>query len=137
VNQTRFFLPRDDLHRRAQGLGCAFQKLLLIARVAHCAGGHRAHADDVQFLINLRHALQIGAYESHGIGRNAAIVEHTRAQPRYLPLGGQNLGGPARAGFGGLHAYGVAADIDSGVARHTLHSIVSVFQLRQKFIKTL
>jgi hypothetical protein len=119
VNQARLFLPRNNLHRRAQGLRRAFQKLLLVARVAHRAGGHRAHADDVQFLINLCHALQIGAHEGHGIGSNAAIMEHTRAQPRYLSLGGQDLGGHACASFGGLHAYGVAANIDGGVARHT------------------
>ena len=131
VNQPGFFLPGNDFHRRAQGLGRAFQKLLLVAGVAHRAGGHRAHADDVQLLINLRHALQIGAHERHGIGGDAAIVEHARAQPRDLPLGGQDLGGHARACFGGLHAYGVAANIDGGVTRHTLHSIVAVFVLRQ------
>ncbi len=119
VNQPRFFLSRDDFHRRTQRLRRALQKLLLIAGVAHRAGSHRAHADDIQLLVDLRHALQIGAYERHGVGGDAAIVEHARAQTRHLPLGGQDLGDHASARFGGLHAYGVAANIDGGVTRHT------------------
>ena len=104
----------------AQSLGRAFQKLLLIAGIAHRAGGYRTHANHVQLLIDLRHAFQIGADERHGIGRDAAIMEHARAQARHLPFGGQDLGDHACACFGGLHPYGVAADIDGGVTRHSL-----------------
>ena len=56
VNQPRFFLSRDDFNGRTQGFRRALQKLLLVARVTHGAGSHRAHADDIQFLIDLRHA---------------------------------------------------------------------------------
>ena len=64
---------------------------MLIARIAHRAGGHGAHADYIQLAVDLRHARQIFAHELDGLGGNAAVLENAGAQPRDLAFRGQKI----------------------------------------------
>src|ERR1700730_12676365 len=123
MDQAGFFLSGDDFQRRTQSFRRALQEFLLIARVSYRASGHRSHANHIQLLVDLGNSLEIGADACHGVGGDSAVTKNACAQTRYLPFRGQDFGGHTRAGLGGLHAYGVAANVYGGIARHS--SIVS------------
>ena len=119
VNQARFFAAGDDLDRRAGGFRRARQKILLVAGVADGAGGHRADAHHVQLAVDAGHAGQHGASGSQGFFADRAGAENALTQARDFAFRGEHAGRLSRHDLGGLHADGVAADVDGGVAGHT------------------
>ena len=118
VNQARFFAAGDDLDRGANGFRRARQKSLLVAAVADGAGGHRADAHHVQLAVDRGHAGQHGARGLQGIFADRAGAENALTQARNFAFRGQDAGRLPRHDFGGLHADGVAADVDGGVTGH-------------------
>jgi len=77
-----------------------------------------ADAHHVELAVEPGHAGQHGASGSHGFFVDRAGAEDAFTQARDFAFRGEDAGGLSRRDFGGLHADGVAADVDGGVAGH-------------------
>jgi hypothetical protein len=119
VNQPRLFLPGNDLDRASQSPGGSLDELVLVGGVAHRGRRHGAHADHIQLAVDLCHTGQVLAEEVHRFDADASGAEDAFAEPRHLPVGGEDRHGQAGNHLRGLHAHRVASDIHSGVPGHT------------------
>ena len=129
VNQPCLLLPRNHLDRRAQRSRGSGHEFLLIASIPHRSRRHGPYCGDIELTIGRGHPSQDGADRRNRFRAEAARLKDARAQPGHFAIGSQYSGRFAFGNLGGFHSYGVAADINGGIAWH-LNAIVPQQVLR-------
>src|SRR5262249_29257959 len=112
----------DDLDWNAEGLRSRLQELPLILRVAHGAGGYGPDAGHLQLATGRGQWGQRRASGGNRVFADESGAEDAFSEARHLSVGGQHPDGglAPRPGesLGGLHAYGVAANVDRRISGH-------------------
>ena len=118
MDEPRLFLPRNDLDVNAQGAARLFEELILVPGVTKRARRHGPDMIDAFLLERPCHASENGSRQLERFVADPALAEHRIAQPRDLPLLGENANGTTRHDLRRLHPHRVAADVEGAVARH-------------------
>src|SRR5207253_3115260 len=91
MDETRLLLTGDYFDRRLQRFRGLLQEFLLIAGVAQSTGADGSDTDHARAPILRRHLGEHVGAEIHRALAHAAGAEHTFAQARYLPRGGESF----------------------------------------------
>ena len=120
VDETGFFEARDDFDGRADRLAGAVDEIFLIAGVADGAGGDDADAGRAEAVVGGGEAGESSDQQIHrGLG-DGTFREDAGAEAGDFAVGAEHLPRLAGVDFGDGETGGVTADIDGGVARHSV-----------------